>query len=86
MGNIITKALFIAVIAGLAQLAACGGSSASPAEAKSPDLNANSTGKTVIRLISTDKTYPNNSYEIISKNGTIVVADPFKLGHDVGSG
>jgi hypothetical protein len=63
----------------LAVLAACdSGSSASATSRKTADLNANATGKTIIRLISTDKTYPNNSCEIISKSGAIIVADPFK--------
>lgn len=64
--------------AAAAALSACGGSSAPTAAHAAPDLNANATGKTLIRLISTDTSYPNNSYEIISKSGTIIVADPFK--------
>ncbi|MDP4091851.1 MAG: MBL fold metallo-hydrolase [Bacillota bacterium] len=40
------------------------------------DINKNDTGKTVIRTISTDPTYRNNSYAIISKSGTEIIVDP----------
>ncbi|MDP4090727.1 MAG: MBL fold metallo-hydrolase [Bacillota bacterium] len=43
------------------------------------DINKNDTGKTVIKAISTSSTYPNNSYMIISKSGTVLVADPYMV-------
>jgi L-ascorbate metabolism protein UlaG (beta-lactamase superfamily) len=49
---------------------------ASQASSSSSAINNNDTGKTVIKAISRDSQYPNNSYMIISKNGTVVVADP----------
>lgn len=43
------------------------------------DVNKNNTGKTVIKAISLNSTYPNNSYMIISKSGTVIVADPTQV-------
>lgn len=40
------------------------------------DYNANDTGKTVIRAISENPAYYNNSYVIVSEKGTVVVLDP----------
>lgn len=40
------------------------------------EINNNDTGKTVIKAISQNRDYPNNSYMIISKSGTVLVADP----------
>jgi L-ascorbate metabolism protein UlaG (beta-lactamase superfamily) len=42
----------------------------------SVEINENNTGKTIIRTISRSSQYPNNSYMIISKSGTVIVADP----------
>lgn len=42
----------------------------------SGEINNNNTGKTIIRAISRDGQSPNNSYLIISKSGTVIVADP----------
>ncbi len=40
------------------------------------DINFNDTGKTVIKAISLNRTYPNNSYLIITKEGTTICVDP----------
>ncbi len=40
------------------------------------DYNANDTGKTVIRAISENSSYPNNSYVIVTQKGTVVALDP----------
>ncbi len=48
-------------------------------------INKNDTGKTVIRTLSTDKTYTNTCYMIISKNGTVAVADPYAVAPGVKS-
>jgi L-ascorbate metabolism protein UlaG (beta-lactamase superfamily) len=45
-------------------------------QASSGEINDNNTGKTIIRAISRSGQYPNNSYMIISKSGTVIVADP----------
>jgi L-ascorbate metabolism protein UlaG (beta-lactamase superfamily) len=42
-------------------------------------INKNDTGRTVIKTISKDTIYPNNSYMLISKGGTVVVIDPFNV-------
>lgn len=40
-------------------------------------LIKNDTGKTIIRTLSTDITYTNTCYGIISKSGTVAIADPY---------
>lgn len=40
------------------------------------DINLNDTGKTVIKAVSMNTSYPNNSYLIISKDGAEVCVDP----------
>jgi L-ascorbate metabolism protein UlaG (beta-lactamase superfamily) len=42
----------------------------------SGEINDNNTGKIIIRAISRSGQCPNNSYMIISKSGTVIVADP----------
>lgn len=46
-------------------------------------INKNDTGKTVIRTISLDTPYTNPCYMIISKNGTVAVADPYLVPSEV---
>lgn len=41
-----------------------------------PELNKNDTGKTIIRAVSKNRSYPNNSYMIITQQGTVICADP----------
>lgn len=45
-------------------------------QASSGEINDNNTGKTIIRTISRNIQFPNNSYMIISKSGTVIVLDP----------
>lgn len=40
------------------------------------ELIKNDTGKTIIKAISKNKVHPNNSYMIISSEGTVICADP----------
>lgn len=42
-------------------------------------LIKNDTGKTIIRTLSTDITYTNTCYGIISKSGTVAIADPYSV-------
>jgi L-ascorbate metabolism protein UlaG (beta-lactamase superfamily) len=48
-----------------------------------PGLNSNDTSKTIIRAISKNKTHPNNSYMIISQEGTVICADPTQCADGV---
>jgi L-ascorbate metabolism protein UlaG (beta-lactamase superfamily) len=42
----------------------------------SVNINENNTNKIIIKTISRNMQYPNNSYMIISKSGTVIIVDP----------
>lgn len=60
-------------------IALCANQGSDPSEKTKNPINLNDTGKTVIKTISQNHQYPNNSYMIISQNGTVVVADPYDV-------